>query len=221
MQTGVLQQVFINDRRQVLVVSQVLSEDHECHRNVGNRNRCDVGGINLLEALECLNEGELGNCKNLQICKSGEVDNLQGIDTGNCADNGEDGSHNVAYQNTQHEGDQLHHLLAVNREQNDGNQGHQAANQSHIGAAAGNTTGGQVAHSIACQAHTDDGHSGSDNSSGHQLVNPLNTGKLNHQSDDYIHQTCKHSAQQDTGKTGRAGSSACKGGAHRAQESEG
>jgi len=225
-QTGLGQQVRADDGGQVLVVSDVLSKDHERNRNVSDCNSSNKCAVDVLQTLGSFHEGEARQGNDTHFLEGSKVDDLQSYIVGGNTDHSENGSHNIANQNAQDEGDQLSHLLAVNREENNRKQRCQTADQCHIGAAGGNAVNhdlaqAQIANCIACQAEADDSNSGSDNHGGHQLVDPVNTGNLDYNSDDHIHQTRKSCADDQTGKTGRSGCRAAKGSKHRANECEG
>ena len=230
-QTGLCQQILADDGRKVLMVGNMLSKDHECHRHIGNCQSGNIGSVNCLEAFAKLQEGEVGNSEDLHIGKYGKVDDLQGCVIGHTANDGEDGGYHIANQDAQNEGDQLHHLLAVNGEADDGEQGAKTAEQSHIGAAGGNKAHifhddaylalGQVTDGVACQGKTDDGNGGSDDGRGHELIHPLNAYALDHKSDDHIDKACENSADDQTNMACGNGSNACEGSAHRAKECEG
>ncbi len=225
-QAGLSQQILADDGGQVLVVSDVLSEDNECNGNVSNSNSGDESAVDFLNALQSLDEGEVGNCEDLHVGKDGEVDDLQSHIVGEDTDDGEDSSHNIANQDAQDEGDQLSHLLAVDGEEDNSKQGSQTADQSNIGAAGGNAvnqnlTGGQVADSIGSQGQADDGNGGSNDHGGHQLVDPVNANSLDDQSDNHINQASEDSAEDQAGVTGRNRSSTAEGSEHRANEGEG
>ena len=242
MQAGLFQQITSDDAGQVLVVSNVLCKDHKRHRDICDCDGCDEGAVDVLDALESFQEGEVGDREDFHILEDGEVDDLQLHIVGGNTDGSENSSSNVTNQDAQNEGDQLHHLFAVNGEQDDCKQRDKTANQGDIGAAGGDLlngiddlavfndllsdvlhdfTGGKIADSIAGKRQADNGNGGSDNDGGHQLADPFNACNLNNSSNDHVYQTCKYSAYDQTGVTGRSRSGTCKGGAHGSKECEG
>ena len=58
MKTGLLKKILADDGGDVLVVSHVLSEHHEGHRDVGSGDGADVGAVDLLVAAQRIQEGE-------------------------------------------------------------------------------------------------------------------------------------------------------------------
>ena len=225
MQAGISGQILVDNGAEVLVVSQMLSEDHECNGNISGKDGDDVAHINFLDTLHCFQESELGNCEDAHILEQGKIDNRNAAD-------GEDGGHSVARQDTNDEGDQFHHLLAIDRDKDNHKQSYHCANEgdpdvsAHCeirGDAEGGlcTVGENIVNGSTGQAQTDQCHGGSNNNGGHQLVDPLNANKLDYQSDDHIHQTGKNSTDDQTGKTGRSGNCTAKGSSHGADESEG
>ena len=222
MQAGVLQQILTNDGRQVLVVSNVLSKDHEGNGHIGNRNGGNVRTVDLLHALQGGQEGKFGDGEDLHTLKHAEVDD------GDAA-NGEDGGNHIAGQNADDEGDQLGHLLAVGGGQNDHKQRYQSADEgcpdrsAHNEGAVGvlRAVGEHVLNGSTCQRQTDQGNCGSDDHRGHQLVDPVNAGNLDDDGNDHIYQTGQSCTDDQTGKASGSGDRTGEGCHHGADKGEG
>ena len=224
-QAGILQQVLANDGGQVLVVSQVLREDHEGHGNIGHQNSGEVAHIQILYALHGLQEGKLRHSKDLHILEQGEVNN------GNAAQ-GKDGGHNIARQDTDDEGDHLGHLLAVGGNDHHHQQGDHGAGKGSPGGGIHDEVGRGAEVGLCAvgehifdgstgQRQADQSHGGSDDGCGHDLIDPVNTDQLDHDGDDHIHQASQGSTDDQTGKTGRCGDRAAESSRHGADEGEG
>ena len=240
-QTGLFQQVAADDGGEVLVVGNVLSEDHEGNRHISNSQGGDEAAVDLLDAFHSLQEGEVGDCEDIQTLENGEVDDLQGHIVGIDADDGEDRSGAIANQDAQDKGDELHHLLAVDREDHNSEEGDKAAEQSDIGAAAGdhgslvndltviddlsdrlhhNLALGQVADGVAGKRKADNSNSGSYDRSRHQLIDPLDANQLDHNGNYHVNKTGKHCANDQTSVTGGRRNSTAESCEHRTQESK-
>ena len=59
MQTGLLEQVLLHDGGKILMVGNVLGEDHEGHRNIGREDRDKIAEAQGGEAAPGPPEGEL------------------------------------------------------------------------------------------------------------------------------------------------------------------
>ena len=147
-ETGLLQKILLNDGGQVLVVGDMLGEDDQGHGGVGHGNGADVGAVNILEALDGLDEGELGERNDglhtevgEQVDQGIEVDDLQRVHTGEGTDDGEDGGQSVTGQDTHDEGDQADHLLTEGGAEHGNGQGDQTAEDSDVDGAGGSLEG--------------------------------------------------------------------------------
>ena len=188
-----------------------------------------------------MQEGEIGDGEEAHIPEHGEIDDLQGDIIGGDADGGKDGGGHITHQDAKNEGDQLHHLFAVDGEGDHGEQCDQTADQGDIGAAAGyetdavhdpaildhlsdlfhhNLAGAHIADGIACQRQTDDGYGGADDRGGHQPVDPLNTDKFDNCRDGHIDKTGQNGTDDQTHVTGGHRGGTCEGSAHGAQKRE-
>ena len=204
MQTGILKQILVDDSGEILVVSDVLGEHHEGDWHIGNRYRRDVAAGKFFDALECRDEGEVRDREERHVMEHAEVDDLQGGVVGGVADDREDRRNQVAREDAQNEGDELHHFLAVGGAEHDSEQRHKTADQANIGACHGvafciqHFSERQIADGVACQRKTDDGNGGPDNDRRHQLVDPFDTGKFHDHGDHNIDKAGKECADQQS-----------------------
>ena len=226
-ETGLLQKILLNDGGQVLVVGDMLGEDDQGHGGVGHGNGADVGAVNILEALDGLDEGELGERNDglhtevgEQVDQGIEVDDLQRVHTGEGTDDGKDGGQSVTGQDTHDEGDQADHLLTEGGAEHGNGQGDQTAEDSDVDGAAGGS-GLQVADGVTGQGQTDDGNGGTNDHGGHQLFDPVHANELDDESDQHVDQTGDDSTDDQTQVTGLSRNGTGKGGAHGADEGKG
>ena len=139
--TGLLKKILLNDGGDVLVVSNMLCENDECNGNVSNSNGGEVGSVELGNTLESFNKGELGDGDEgveryavlEEVGDVSKVDNLEGIDVSDAADQCEESGNSIAGENTENEGDQTNHLLAVGCADRGDDQGNQTADESYVG----------------------------------------------------------------------------------------
>ena len=96
METGLFQKILLDDGGEVLVVGDVLGKDHEGHGNVGPEEGLDVVEVDSLDAMDGFLEGELGSGDEgfegdggEQVGDRGEVDDLQCVDAGGVANDGD------------------------------------------------------------------------------------------------------------------------------------
>ena len=226
-ETGILQKILFNDGGQVLMVGQMLGKDHGGHGNIGHEEGEDVLAVDVLDTLDGLHEGEVGNRDDGLDAEVGEeiddgieIDNQQGGDVGDLTDDGEDGGHGVACQNTDDEGDEADHLLAEGGAEHGDGQGDETADDGHVdGTACGG--GLEVADGVTCQGQTDDGDGGADDGGGHELGDPLDAHQFNDQGDQHVDETGHGGADDETHITGLGGCGTREGGAHGADEGEG
>ena len=209
------------------MVCKMLSEYNECYGDVCNSNSRDVGTVDSLKSLCRFKEGELRNTEELEVAENVEVDDLK-CEVAVCsADKGEDKSSNVTCEYTDDEGDELNHLLAVYRAENYGKEGYKSADKANVGACNGyalkreDLADLQVADSVSCEGKTDDSNGRSDNYCGHDLVDPVNANELYDNSDNYVNEACKDSAEDDSCVACRSGCCAAECRKHRADECEG
>ena len=149
------------------------------------------------------------------------VDDDQSVVSGVLADQGKDGSDKIACQDTDDEGDQLDHVLAVGGAEHGHRQRHQAADQRDIDGAPFHVATHQVTDGVAREAQADDGDGGSDDDRGHQLVDPLDAAELDDQGDGDINEARDQGAEDQAGIADGDGGRAAEGGEHGADEGEG
>jgi len=226
-QTGILQQILTNDGRQVFMVSKMLGKHHEGHGNVCHGHGSNIIAVELLHALHGGKEGELGHRKNLHVLKESEVDHLQCIVAGNIADDGENGSYSIAGENTNDKGNEFDHLLAVGGNQNHHKQSNHGADQRHPDTGIHNKVGRNaeccfravrenIVDGGTGQRKANECNGGTDDGGGHDLVDPLNAGKLNGHSNSHVHKACKSSTDNQTRiaqRHGHAAGESCQHGA--------
>ena len=203
----------------------MLCKHNECNGNVCNRDGSNKGSVYFLHALNCFKEAELGNCKDLHIFECREVNNLKSNVIGCHTDNGEYGGNCVTNGYTQNEGDQLCHLLAVNREEEDSKQSNEATDQCNVGAAirnkgccrianvdhcsifqssndgrfhVTNLTDCQVIDCIHRERKTDQSNGGAYNYGRHKLVDPCHACKLNNDCDNNVNEACKNCTEDNS-----------------------
>ena len=237
METGILQEILIDDGREILVVCNMFSEYNECYGNVSNRDRNEVGQIKVLNTLYCFNKRKVGNGNEgldgytlgYEISEGSEVDNLQCVNTCKDADHGKDHSYRIACKHANDEGNELGHLGAVGSAQCYNYQSNQSTDQGYPDVAGHNectvtvlgTVGENVVYSGRGQGKTDQRNGGADNCCGHQLVDPGNAHKLYDDRDYNVNESGKCSANQKAKISEAHRSTACKSGAHRADKCEG
>jgi hypothetical protein len=174
-------------------------------RHIGHGHGRDVFAGQGAEALEGLKEGEGGDP--LHVGEQGEVDDLQRVVAGSVADEGEAKGDDITRRNTDDEGDELRHLLPVDGAEGDDGQGDEGADEAGPDMGIHDIGGGtrvvsmgeSVADRVSGQGKTDDGHRGTDDDGGHQLIDPLDAGDLDDQGDHDVDQTGKHRADEQTG----------------------
>ena len=135
MKSRIGKKIGFDDGGDVLVIGDMLGEDHEGHRDVGNGDggdiRSDVADFAVLIAAgEGGQEGELRIP--LHACELREVDDLHGGDVGGVSDDREDRGQGVARADADDEGDHLQELLAVDRAEHGHEEGDESAQQAEI-----------------------------------------------------------------------------------------
>ncbi len=216
---GIFKKVFLDDGGKVLVVCDMLCEYDECYGDISNRDGADVSRVNIFEALECMDEGEIGEPLHIFECR--EVDNLKSGVVCCDTDYGEDSSYGIACCNTENEGNHFHHLLAVYGASDGHTEGDKTAKKAEIRISFCNAAFFQIADSVSCKRKTDDSDGRTDNDSGHKFCNPFNAAEFNDEGECYVNETCKYGAEKQTGKAGSVGDGACKSSTHRTEECEG
>ena len=207
--------------------------DMLCEHNEGDRYICDKNGENvlavyILETIKSLDKGELGKSnysgKTEAVLhksrKGSEVDYLERLVAGGITDESEDESRNIADQNTDDEGDELDHFLAVGRAENDYKEGDESADKACPGEGFAAVCG-SIADSVAGEGKTDDRNGRSDYYRGHKLIYPLYTCEFDDKSDDGINKTCEYRTDDETCVAGFHGNGAAEGCEHRADKREG
>ena len=223
MEAGLLKQILVNDGGQVLMISNMLGEDYEGNGNISNSDGKDILGSDGLEAFESLHEGEVRNP--FHGAESGEIEHFQCVIAVNVADQGEDEGNNVAGNNTDNEGNQLHHFLSLDGAEDNRQQGDKGADQADpalgihdISAVIQHSTLQGITDGVAGQGQSDDGNGGSDDDGGHELTDPGDTGELDDGSDDHINQAGEKSAQYQAGIADRSGGGTAKSSEHGTEE---
>ena len=235
--TGILKKVMVNDGGEILVVCDMLRENNESNGDICNCDGCKIAPLKVTEALERINEGKFGdgeegldgNAVCNKVLEGSEVNDLHSVNACDIADYGEHKSYRIAGEDTNDEGDELGHLLTVGRAENNYNECNNRTDEREpeIGAhneravAVLGTVGEYVLNSRACERKTDERNGGTDNYRGHELVDPFNANKLDHNRDCYVNETCKDRADKDSEVAEAHRGSACEGCAHRADEGEG
>ena len=234
-ETGILKKILFNDRRDILVVCNMLCENNKCNGNVSYGDGGEISSVQLGNTLESFNKGELGDgdkgaeCDTIleEVGNISKVDYLESIDVCNATDQGEDSGNGIACENTEYEGDQTNHLLTVGCADCGDDQGNQTADECYEGGgndltcSVGNLAVQQIADSIACERKTDDGNGRTNNDSGHQLVDPSNTNELDDQRDNDINQACQNGTEDQAHVAEGHRNATGKGSCHRAEECEG
>ena len=234
---GIGEQIVLDDGGDVLVIGEVFRKDDERHRNIGNGDGADIGTevahvTREIRLKEGLDEGEVGHP--LHALKEREVNEAQaGIDAGNVAESRKDGGKDISRQDTDDEGNHLHHLLAVNGADDGGGERHKGAQQGkpcmeiHCVASAdeGGVSDG-LSHRASREGKSDERNRGADDDGGHDLIDPANACELDDNGDDDVDKSRKHGADQDSkiaDRLGRRahGRRACKCRSHRTDEGKG
>ena len=202
------------------MIGQVLRENHEGHGGIGHEDRQQIRCVHAAPVR--LREAELrqGN-EGLHGGQGRIVDHDEGGVAGGAADDREDGGAGIARQDADDEGDQTAELLRVGRAEHDHRQGHEAADERHIGGAALHAGAHEIAHGVARQGQADDGHRGPDDDGRHQLVDPLDAAELYNDGDDDIYKAGDQRADDKPGIAHGHGGGAAEGREHGAQEREG
>ena len=78
MKTGVGKKVFLNYRRKVLVVGNMLGKYNECNGNVSNGYSCKIGNVKIFNSLEGVYKGKLRNCYKGVECNTVGNERLEG-----------------------------------------------------------------------------------------------------------------------------------------------
>ena len=224
------------------MVGNMLGKDHEGDRDIGDGNGGDILAVDRGQALSGLDEGEIRHGKDLHLAEDREVDDLELQVAGGAADHGEDRCNDIAGENAEDERDELCHLPAVDGAEHDGKESDQAADQADVGAGGGDLihlihdltvfndlngdvlhhlAGGEVADGVAGQREADDGDRGADDDGRHQLVDPLDAGRLDDDGDHNVDQSGEDRAEDDPGEARFRGGRAAEGGKHGADEGEG
>ena len=110
------------------MVSQVFGEDDEGHRRIGHENRQHIGAGHTAPVRLGKRELRQGD-KRADVVQCFIVDDDKGVVSGVLSNQGKDRSDKITRQNTDDEGDQLDHVLAVGGAEHGHRQRHQAANQ--------------------------------------------------------------------------------------------
>ena len=225
-QTRIGDQVTADDRGEVLVVGDVLREDHEGDRDIRDGDGAEVGGVHILEALEGVQEAEIGFP--VHVLERVEVDDLQYFRVRGVADHGKDRGDDVADGDTDDERDQLDHLMIVDRADDDGEQGDQSdgeEDQSFVagGGTVDNASRGaeRIRNGVAGERKTDDRDGRADDRGGHQFIDPAGADELDDQRKPYVDETREDRAddQSEEAQSDRDGAGESR--AHRAQKREG
>ena len=210
------------------MVRNVLREHHERNRYIGHGDCADIAPGKPLKAAKRGEEGEGGDLEEggdghavrNQRAERAEVADLQRVDAGRIADDGEDGRDAVAREDADDERDQARALLAVGRAQRDGDERDEAAeDRDQVGAASVGLL--QILDGVAREGQTDDGDRGPDDDGGHEPVDPFHADEPDDERDHDIHQTGQRRAEDEAeiadGHAGRTG----KRSGHGADEREG
>ncbi len=219
-QSGLFEKVNADNGAQVLVVGQVLGEDNEGHRGIGDEQGEQVGAGQSAPVRFHEAEGREGD-EVVHVVHGAVVDHDQRVVPGVLSDQGKDGRTEIARENADDEGNQLDHVLAVGGGQHRNGQRDQAADQAHIDGTALYARGHQVADCVACEAQSDDGDRRSDDDRGHQLVDPLDAGDLDDNRDDHIDEAGDQGADNQAGITDCHGGRTAECGEHQSEEREG
>ena len=110
------------------MVGQMLGEDDEGHRDVGDGEGGYVFAVDGAEAFKGLQEGEIG--EPLHIVEEREVDDLKVGVAGGYAYHREYCGDGVAGDDTDYEGYHLKHLFAVDRADHDAREGDESADEA-------------------------------------------------------------------------------------------
>ena len=160
-QTGVGDQVAVDDAGDILVVGDMLGQRDEGHGGEEQEQAQHVGpagdGVGrILVHAEHAQEGEPGQLEQLHVVKGGQVNQLQHLAAGGVADQGQRQRDNVGAQNADDEGNHSHALGALHggvHGDEEGQHAHQNGDQIVIVAADGGVA--QVLHGAAAQAQAD------------------------------------------------------------------
>lgn len=215
--SGILEQVVLDDGGEVLVVRDVFGKDHEGDGDVCHGNRAYVSGVNVGKALERLYEGEAGDP--LHAFEEREVDDLEGVDACDIADDGEYRGYRVSGYDADDEGDHLKELLAVYRADDGHAEGDESAKDGKVGRSDRDRLDGdgalvKIAYGVARERETDDRNGGTDNDGGHDLIYPCDTAELDDDGDNDVHKTCERRADDESGISGSGCGCAGKGCCH-------
>ena len=206
-QTGILDQVAANDRGEVLVVCDVLRENHEAHGNDEQSQGCNSRGREVLTAFfDGLDKGQLGHAEDVreletigeQVSEGCVVHDFEGLNVGQTADQSEDRSKGVGCQNTDDEGNELHTAAALDRCKNGDAESDKTAENCKQAVVIG-TDGGvvEVVDGRTREGKTDEGNSGTDDNGGQELVDPICADKVDDDRDEDINEARKYCTDDD------------------------
>ena len=224
------------------MVGDMLGKYNECNGDIRDCDGSDQRAVDILQTLDRFNEGEVRDGEDLYILECLEVDDLKCHVIGSVTDHGEDRCDDVADHDAEDEGNEFHHLLAVNRECEDCKEGHETADECYIGAASRNEgyarfdkavldnefgllhqdlTDGQVVDGVDGKRKSDQRNGRTDDDRRHEFVDPLNADEFNDERNDNVNESCKDGTDDETRIAGRSRSRAAECCEHRADKSKG
>ena len=120
-QTGIGDQIAVDDGTQVLMVGNMFRQGYEGNRSEQHEDAdhiTDAGDAvgnltGVIAHTEEAQEGEVGHLENLHIVKGRQVDDLESGAIGSIADQGKDQTDDVSGQDTYDEGDHLQALASL------------------------------------------------------------------------------------------------------------
>lgn len=178
-QTGIGDEVALDDGADVLMVGDVLGENDESN---GDIEESDIRNSRAVEGLIALGvqEGEIVIDEAFEAYGLEErleravIHYLEVIDVGGVTDDREKRRHDVTYRDTDDEGDEFHRLVALNGAEYDDEEGNKTAKESdEVIAHTRSARFDYVAHGVAGKGKTYQSDGGSDNDGRHEFVDPL------------------------------------------------
>ena len=221
------------------MVGDVLSKDNERNRHIRYEDGEYIGPVQLADALERADEGEIGESQEgLEgdsavgkhiFCKDGEVDDLERVNAGAVADDGEYGRNEISCEDADDERDELEGLLAVGGAEHGHGEGDKSADQrgirggEHDGRFAledGDIALEQIADGVSGKGESDDRDGRADDDGGHDLIDPVYADELDNSSDDDIYESGEECTDDEAEPAERHRNAACEGCEHGVDECE-